>query len=148
VFQVLRAAAYWILREGLNVLLTVVGWLLRGVAHGGQAALQLLHRERFQNEMGVTIQGDMLAEFALVKEAAEIRRKGTLRGGLEESDEYDLGMIGAQLLGTFGWEEDEANTMLEAMVTNDQGENMGVSVSIGTFDPEDWEDAGDYDGED
>jgi hypothetical protein len=125
----------------------VIGWLLRGVAHGGQAALQLLYRERFQNEMGVTIQGDILAEFALVKEAAEIRRKGTLRGGLEESDEYDLGMIGAQLLGTFGWEEDEADAMLEAMVTDDQGENMGVSVSIGTFNPEEWMDAEEGEGE-
>lgn len=140
-FQVLRSAAYWFLREALNILLVAVGALLRGVAYGGQAALQLLHRERFQNEMGVTIQSDILAEFSLVREAAEIRRRGTLQGGLEESDEYDLGMIGAQLLGTFGWEEDEANAMLRAMVTDDQGENMGVSVSIGTFDPDEWEDA-------
>ena len=132
----------------MNVVLLALGALLRGVGYGGQFLLQLLHRERFQNEMGVTIQQDTLAEFALVRQAAEIRRKGTLRGGLEESDEYDLGMIGAQLLGAFGWEEDEANGLLEAMVTDDQGENMGVSVSVGTFDPSEWEDDEDEDGED
>ena len=147
-FQFLRSIAYWLLREGLNCALVALGWILRATAHGGQFLLSLLHRERFRNEMGVTMQQGILGEFGLVRQAAEIRRRGTLRGGLEENDEYSLGMIGAQLLGAFGWEEEEANGLLEAMVTNDQGENMGVSVNVATFDPYDWEDADEEDGED
>jgi hypothetical protein len=132
-------------REGMSLLLQGLGILQAATAAVGIAVLTLLHRERFQNELGVTQQAGILEELGALREASKIRWNGMLRGKLEADDGEALAGIGLYLAHRRGWESESVDTLLREMVTNDQGENLGVSVRIADYE---WDDEDEDEDED